>query len=130
MGNHTHSVGDEGVLVRNGVRQTGTVTIDRLDRNATYRVREAQYGTVFTAWEDEFFITQRADGAAVPDLNGRIEQAAAAREDRIRQLVQSSITEFGIEHTHDFECRSWRGQNWIGACDCTLPARTPDLVAA
>lgn len=131
MGNHKHTVGDEGVMVRNGVRQSGDpVVISQLDRNTTYRVREPQFGTYFTLCEDEFFITRQADGTVVSGVDERIAAAAAAREARIEQLVQSSVAEFGIEHTHDFECRTWRGQNWLGACDCTLPERAPALVAA
>jgi hypothetical protein len=35
-----------------------------------------------------------------------------------------SVRLYGIEHTHDADCRTWRGQNWAGACDCTLNQRT------
>jgi hypothetical protein len=43
----------------------------------------------------------------------------------VEQLHASTVARDGIEHTHDLACRTWRGQNWAGACDCTLPARRP-----
>lgn len=44
-------------------------------------------------------------------------------EDEIARFVAECKAAYGIEHTHDFECRTWRGFNWLGACDCTLRAR-------
>ena len=50
-------------------------------------------------------------------------------EERIREMVDESIEEYGADHTHDFECRTWRGQNWRGACNCTLPLRRMELTS-
>lgn len=47
-------------------------------------------------------------------------------EEQIQIFVASSIEEYGAEHTHDFECRTWRGDNWMGACNCTLSQRSLD----
>lgn len=44
-------------------------------------------------------------------------------EAQIAAWFQESVRDYGIEHTHDIACRTWRGSNWMGACDCTLPAR-------
>jgi hypothetical protein len=38
----------------------------------------------------------------------------------IEELVENSCAKFGPEHTHEAKCRTWRGQNWAGACDCSL----------
>lgn len=44
------------------------------------------------------------------------------REAAVRKVYDDSIRMYGSEHTHDFSCRTWRGSNWFGACDCTLRA--------
>jgi hypothetical protein len=44
-------------------------------------------------------------------------------EEEIRRIFQMSVDSFGLGHTHDFECVTWRGQNWAGACNCTLKER-------
>lgn len=45
-------------------------------------------------------------------------------EEQIDRFVADSIVQYGEEHTHKFECRTWRGQNWAGACDCGLDNQT------
>lgn len=48
-------------------------------------------------------------------------------EEQIRGFYDESVEEYGLEHTHDFECQTWRGKNWVGACNCTLDKRTKVL---
>lgn len=45
-------------------------------------------------------------------------------EEEIKKAFNESVQKYGIEHTHDFECVSWRGQIW--RCDCALPSRVKD----
>lgn len=44
-------------------------------------------------------------------------------EEQTQFAFRDSVIRYGLEHTHDLSCRTWRGQNWFGACDCTLPER-------
>jgi len=47
------------------------------------------------------------------------------------EMFAESVRRFGIDHTHDVTCRTWLpGQNWMGACDCTLDARTKSRASA
>lgn len=41
-------------------------------------------------------------------------------EEEIRAAYEASVLLYGKDQTHDFECCTWRGQNWDGACDCSL----------
>lgn len=34
-----------------------------------------------------------------------------------------SLLRYGLHHTHDISCQTWRGKNWHGACDCSLRRR-------